>query len=56
MMPTRVGTRMPGMVANMLVNAIKVPAKFGARSAWLENTPENMLERNSGLGKGLCYV
>ena len=45
MMPTRVGTRMPGMVANMLVNAIKVPAKFGARSAWLENTPENMLER-----------
>ena len=43
MMPTRVGTRMPGMVASMLVKAIKVPAKLGARSAWLENTPENML-------------
>ena len=45
MMPTRVGTRMPGMVANMFVKAIKVPAKLGARSAWLENTPENMLQR-----------
>ena len=44
MMPTRVGTRMPGMVASMFVKAIKVPAKLGARSAWLENTPENMLD------------
>merc|ERR1712032_1440437 len=40
------GTRMPGMVASMLVNAIRVPAKLGARSAWLENTPEYMLPYN----------
>ena len=26
---------MPGMVANMFVKAIKVPAKLGARSIWL---------------------
>ena len=40
---------MPGMVASMLVNAIRVPAKLGARSAWLENTPEYMLARKIGL-------
>ena len=27
----------------MLVKAMRVPAKFGAKSLWLENTPENML-------------
>ena len=41
--PTRAGTTTPGTVATMFVTAISVPAKLGARSAWLENTPENML-------------
>ena len=65
MTPTRVGTRMPGMVASMLVMAIRVPemgvsaflifllvpAKLGVRSAWLENTPENMLKIQVDLNK-----
>ena len=42
MAPTRAGTRNPGMVATMLVTAIRVPAKLEAMSVWLENTPENM--------------
>ena len=33
----------PGILASMFVTAIKVPAKFGARSLWLEKTPENIL-------------
>ena len=33
----------PGSVATMLVTAISVPARLGARSAWLEKTPQNML-------------
>ena len=37
--PTIGGMRTPGSVATVLVTAISVPEKLGARSLWLENTP-----------------
>ncbi len=39
---TIMGTRHPGMVANMFVVPIKTPAKLLAMSTWLERRPENI--------------
>lgn len=40
--PTNTGTTIPGMVATVLVIAIKVPAKLGAMSMWLDKNPQNI--------------
>lgn len=40
--PTKIGTKIPPIVAAVLVRAINVPAKFGAMSMWLDKNPQNI--------------